>query len=284
MVAACNALGVGVYVDAVINHMADIEVPVGAGVGTAGTPYQSTMPGRFYGTQYQADDFHIDCTISNYGDRRQVQQCKLSGLPDLNTGKADVQTELHNYLQALLTAGVKGFRVDGAKHMAAQDIAAVFTGLTSPTGTFYVFQEMIDAASERVRDWEYTPNGDVTEFAYPYAIGAAFDDACGGSLSDLESRFDDPDMLPSPLRPGLHRQPRQPARPRPRHRPVHRGSSRRPGARAGQHLHPGLPLRPPVGHVQLLLAEQLDRQHRATAWGRPAATMAEPPGASAWAP
>ena len=194
MVNACNTLGVGIYVDAVINHMADIEVPAGAGVGTSGTSYQSTMPGRFYGPQYQADDFHSDCTISNYGDRRQVQQCKLSGLPDLNTGKSDVQSELHTYLQALLTAGVKGFRVDGAKHMAAQDIAAIFNGLT---GNFYVFQEMIDAASERVRDWEYTPNGDVTEFAYPYAIGAAFDDACTGSLSDLQNRFSQPDMLPS---------------------------------------------------------------------------------------
>ncbi|MFZ2360275.1 MAG: alpha-1,6-glucosidase domain-containing protein [Anaerolineae bacterium] len=193
MVSACDALGVGVYVDAVINHMADIQVG-SPPAGTAGTQYQSTMPGRFYGPQYQADDFHSDCTISNYGDRRQVQQCKLSGLPDLNTGKSDVQSELHTYLQALLTAGVKGFRVDGAKHMAAQDIAAIFNGLT---GNFYVFQEMIDAASERVRDWEYTPNGDVTEFAYPYAIGAAFDDACTGSLSDLQNRFSQPDMLPS---------------------------------------------------------------------------------------
>ncbi|MDX9955454.1 MAG: GEVED domain-containing protein, partial [Anaerolineae bacterium] len=117
-----------------------------------------------------------------------------SGLPDLDTGKSDVQTELRAYLQALINAGVKGFRVDGAKHMAAHDIAAIFDGLT---GDFYVFQEMIDASGERVRDWEYTPNGDVTEFAYPYALGAAFDDACTGNLSDLEGRFDDGDMLAS---------------------------------------------------------------------------------------
>jgi hypothetical protein len=197
MVNACNALNVGIYVDAVINHMADIEVPVGAGVGTAGTSYQSTPAGsRTYGAQYQADDFHSpDCTISDYGDRRQVQQCKLSGLPDLHTGKADVQTELHDYLQALIDAGVKGFRIDGAKHMAAHDIEAIFDGLT---GSFYVFQEVIDqSADERVRDWEYTPSGDVTEFAYAFALGAAFDDACSGSLSDLEGRFDDADMLPS---------------------------------------------------------------------------------------
>ncbi|MBN1920287.1 MAG: pullulanase-type alpha-1,6-glucosidase [Anaerolineae bacterium] len=194
MVSACNDLGVDIYVDAVINHMADIEVPVGVGTGTAGTSYDSTVATRYYGTQYQADDFHTDCTISDYSDRYQVQRCKLSGLPDLDTGKTDVQAQIRAYLQALINAGVKGFRVDGAKHMAAHDIAAIFDGLT---GDFYVFQEMIDASGERVRDWEYTPNGDVTEFAYPYALGAAFDDACTGSLSDLEGRFDDGDMLAS---------------------------------------------------------------------------------------
>ncbi len=195
MVSTCNSLGVAVYVDAVINHMADIQVGTPP-AGTAGTQYQSTpAASRFYGAQYQADDFHSDCTISDYGDRNQVQSCKLSGLPDLNTGKADVQTELRNYLQALINTGVKGFRVDGAKHMAAQDIAGIFNGLT---GNFYVFQEVIDqSSSERVRDWEYTPYGDVTEFSYPFALGAAFDDACSGSLSDLQNRFSQSDMLPS---------------------------------------------------------------------------------------
>ena len=194
MVSTCNGLGVGVYVDAVINHMADIEV-ASPPTGTSGTQYQSTMPGRFYGAQYQTDDFHSDCVINNYADRNEVQRCKLSGLPDLDTGKANVQGELRGYLQALLDAGVAGFRIDGAKHMAAQDIAAIFNGLT---GNFYVFQEVIDQSNnERVRDWEYTPTGDVTEFAYAFALGAAFDDDCGGSLSDLEGRFDDPDMLPS---------------------------------------------------------------------------------------
>ena len=56
---------------------------------------------------------------------------------------------------------------------------------------------MTRAAAERIRDWEFTPTGDVTEFAYPFALGAAFDDACGGSLSDLQTRFSAADMLPS---------------------------------------------------------------------------------------
>lgn len=195
MVDACNAVGVDVIVDAVINHMAARPVS-GTGVGTAGTTYQYLPEiSRFYGSQYAAADFHADCDIGDsYDDRNKVQTCKLSGLPDLNTGRDATQDTLRAYLQDLIDAGVKGFRIDGAKHMAAHEIAAILDGLT---GDFYLFQEMIDASNERVRDWEYTPNGDVTEFAYAYAIGAAFDDSCTGSLSDLAGRFDDPDMLPS---------------------------------------------------------------------------------------
>jgi hypothetical protein len=165
-------------------------------VGTSGTQYQSTLPGRFYGTQYQADDFHSDCTIISYKDRAQVQRCKLSGLPDLDTGKADVQTEIRNYLQALINAGVKGFRIDGAKHMAAHDIAAILNGLT---GNFYVFQEAIDIdSSERVRDWEYTPSGDVTEFEYSVnAMGNKFNNCNSGVLSDLQTFTTWSGMMPT---------------------------------------------------------------------------------------
>ncbi|MCA9993888.1 MAG: DUF3372 domain-containing protein, partial [Anaerolineales bacterium] len=184
MVNTCNSLGVAIYVDAVFNHMADIEVG-NPPTGTAGTTYDANPAGsRTYGTQYQADDFHTDCTISSYADRAQVQRCKLSGLPDLDTGKADVQAEIRGYLQALINMGVRGFRIDGAKHMAAQDIAAILQGLT---GDFYIFQETIDVdTSERIRDWEYTPAGDVTEFAWSQAMANKFN-GCSGSLSDLNS-------------------------------------------------------------------------------------------------
>ncbi len=187
MVDACNAVGVDVIADAVINHMAAIEVGTPP-TGTSGTEYDngtSPPPSRFYGTQYDSTDFHGDCDISSYEDRSQVQGCKLSGLPDLDTGKTGVQNKIRAYLQSLIDMGVKGFRIDGAKHIPAQDLAAILNGLT---GDYYLFQEVIDqSTSEPVRDGEFTPNGDVTEFAYAFALGAAFDDACGGVLSDLQT-------------------------------------------------------------------------------------------------
>ncbi|MGC8798693.1 MAG: pullulanase-type alpha-1,6-glucosidase, partial [Chloroflexus sp.] len=188
MVNTCNSAGVAVIVDAVINHMADIEVD-SPPTGTAGTQYKSQpAANRFYGTQYTPDDFHPDCLITNYQDRYQVQRCQLAGLPDLDTGKAAVQTKLRNYLQALLNAGVRGFRIDAAKHMAAHDVGAILNGLTLPGGGQpYIFSEVIDMdPAERIRDWEYTPYGDVTEFAYSISvIGNNFN--CGGSLSSLQS-------------------------------------------------------------------------------------------------
>jgi pullulanase/glycogen debranching enzyme len=188
MVNACNTAGVDVYVDAVVNHMAYNMVGNPA-QGTAGTAYDNGFPSpstRFYGEQYGANHFHTDCSINSYQDRYQVQRCKLSGLPDLNSGLTYVQGQIRAYLQALLDMGVKGFRIDAAKHMAAHELGAILNGLTLPGGGVpFIYHEVIDYdTSERVRDWEYFPYGAVSEFEYAItAIGSKFN--CGGNIRDL---------------------------------------------------------------------------------------------------
>ncbi len=199
MVNACNTAGVDVYVDAVINHMAYVMVGNPA-TGTAGTQYNNGFPNpatRFYGSQYGPSAFHNDCNIVSYADRNQVQSCKLSGLPDLNTGSAYVQGQIAAYLQALLNMGVKGFRIDAAKHMAAYQLGAILGGLTLPGGgTPFIYHEVIDTDStERVRDWEYTPHGAVQEFEYSItAMGSKFN--CGGFISDLQNVPGYSNMMP----------------------------------------------------------------------------------------
>jgi pullulanase/glycogen debranching enzyme len=181
MVSACNAAGVAVIVDAVINH----TTGVGSGTGTAG----STYTGYSY-PQYAPGDFHACGSAGNdildYKDRHQVQTCELANLADLNTGNAGVQATLHTYLQDLLDLGVKGFRIDAAKHIAAEELATIFDGLTLiGGGRPYIFQEVIDQdTSERIRDGEYTPNGDVTEFGYSVDLGYYFN---AGDLSALQT-------------------------------------------------------------------------------------------------
>ena len=196
MITACNAVGVDIYVDAVFNQMAAIEVGTPS-TGTAGTEYDTDAATRHYGTQYGKEDFHSDCDISSYSVRSQVQGCKLSGLPDLNTGSATVQAKIRTYLQGLLNMGVKGFRIDAAKHMTAQDLAAIVSGLTLPDGGKpYIFQETIDVSSgEPIRDWEYTPSGDVTEFGYAQAMANHFNGST--PLSNLETLSTFSELMPS---------------------------------------------------------------------------------------
>ncbi len=51
-----------------------------------------------------------------------VRDCYLGTLNDLNTSSQIVREILVNYLVDLLQIGVKGFRVDAAKHMWPEDL------------------------------------------------------------------------------------------------------------------------------------------------------------------
>lgn len=167
MVSRCNAAGVDVYVDAVINHMA-----AGSGTGVAGSSYDS---GSLNYPIYSSSDFHSYCDINSgdySGDAWRVRSCRLSGLSDLNTGDSNyVQPTIINYLNGLLADGVKGFRFDASKHMDPNDISAIVAGLN---GSPYIFQEVIDLGGEAVSSGEYTGIGGVTEFKYSADIGNVF--------------------------------------------------------------------------------------------------------------
>ncbi|MGW2388272.1 alpha-amylase [Streptomyces lydicamycinicus] len=176
MVSACHGAGVKVVADAVINHMA-----AGSGTGTGGTKYTKyDYPGT-----YQDQDFH-GCrkSISDYGDRNDVQTCELVGLADLDTGRDYVRTTIAKYLDDLRSLGVDGFRVDAAKHISAADLAAVKSKMRDPG---YWVQEVIHGAGEAVQPEEYTGNGDVDEFRYGHHLKSAFQ---GGSLAQLKSVAD----------------------------------------------------------------------------------------------
>ncbi|MCC3768626.1 alpha-amylase family protein, partial [Streptomyces sp. UNOC14_S4] len=164
MVTACHRAGVKVVVDAVVNHMS-----AGNGTGTGGTPYTKYA----YPGVYEDRDFHA-CRkpVSDYGDRSDVQNCELVGLADLDTGSDRVRDRLAGYLNDLLSLGVDGFRVDAAKHVAAEDLAAVKSRLSKPD--VYWKQETIYGAGEAVRPEEYVRNGDVQEFRYAWDLKRVF--------------------------------------------------------------------------------------------------------------
>lgn len=184
MVNRCNAQGVDIYVDAVINHMA-----AGSGTGVAGSSY-----GNKQFPNYGPQDFHATCTINpeDYGnDRWRVQNCELVGLPDLDTSDGYVQDTLAGYLNYLTSLGVSGFRFDASKHMSVGDIQGV---LSKVNGSPLVFQEVIDQGGEVISASEYTGTGLVTEFKYSTQLGNTFRN---GQLSWLSNFGEAWGFLPS---------------------------------------------------------------------------------------
>ena len=180
MVDACGEAGVGVVADAVINHTTGADQ--GAGTGVAGTSFAVD---DFPGVPYGPGDFN-DCreNIANYGDRDEVQNCRLVSLQDLRTGSPDVQDKIAGYLNDLLDLGVQGFRIDAAKHMPAEDLAAIKARLSDPD--VYWVQEVIGAGGEPIQPAEYVGNGDVHEFDYARQLKNAF----GGQLASLRGIAD----------------------------------------------------------------------------------------------
>ena len=152
MVRRCNNVGVAIYVDAVINHMAAYDR-------------------HFPEVPYSPQDFHNCRTDINYHDRWQVQNCDLLGLNDLATESEYVRQKIADYMNDLISLGVKGFRIDAAKHIPSGDIAAIKSKLN---GNPYIFQEVIRAPGEPITPEEYQYVGDVTEFNFERTIGHFF--------------------------------------------------------------------------------------------------------------
>ncbi|MER7110650.1 carbohydrate-binding module family 20 domain-containing protein [Streptomyces sp. NPDC000229] len=174
MVNTCHGAGVKVVVDTVINHMA-----AGNGTGTGGSSYTKYgYPGLYSGPDFD------DCTaqITNYQDRVNVQNCELVGLADLDTGEEYVRSRIAGYMNDLLSLGVDGFRIDAAKHMPANDLAAIKAKLSNP-GVYWK-QEAIHGAGEAVSPSEYLGNGDVQEFRYARDLKRVF---LGENLAHLKN-------------------------------------------------------------------------------------------------
>jgi alpha-amylase len=189
MVNRCKAAGVGIVVDAVINHMTNFPSP---GVGSAGTAYTRTS----YPGLWTSADFHSGCAITNYQNPAEVQDCDLLGLPDLHTGLPPVRQRLAQYLVDLARLGVAGFRIDAAKHIQQVELDSII-GLANTTlvaegkSRPYVFLEVIGSAGEALQEHHYYGVGystggaaDITEFTFT-GVGSKFLNLNGERMSDL---------------------------------------------------------------------------------------------------
>ena len=186
MISTCHAAGVRVYADVVTNQMAG-----DSGTATDGSTYNA---GTLTYPYFSASDYHAACDIqgSDYNSaagRSNVQNCRLLGLPDLNTESSYVRGQIVNYLDSLLTLGIDGFRIDAAKHQAATSLQAIMSSVksTHPTTnqgeSIWVTQEIVPDG-EVIRS-DYFPIGTVNEFQFTYAMRDAWRNANGSSPSTI---------------------------------------------------------------------------------------------------
>jgi alpha-amylase len=190
MVQRCRAVGVGIYVDAVINHMTNYPSP---GVGSNGTAYTKyDYPGL-----YSPSDFHTPCLVDDYTNAANVQDCELLGLPDLNTGLPSVREKIAGYLIMLSRLGVAGFRIDAAKHIQQVELDDILTIVDSTLAAEgrprpYYFLEVRSGPGEALTPHDYFGEAyrsggaaDITEFTFA-GVGDKFLGTGGQHLSQLD--------------------------------------------------------------------------------------------------
>ena len=135
-------VGVGVYADVVLNHMAneaykdpDLNYPgeeVLMAIGSIEDYFeQNRLFGDLDNNLFSAYDFNPNFCITDYSDDYQVKFGRVCGgpgdpgLPDLKESEYVVQTE-KEYIEGLVEMGVAGFRLDAAKHMTNYHMNRVF--------------------------------------------------------------------------------------------------------------------------------------------------------------
>ena len=131
--------GLRIIVDSVSNHFtSDFDV----------------IEGKWKNKAY----YHEDKQISDYNNREDCTQHKLSGLWDLNTQDDTVTEGMHDLLAQTVADGADGFRYDAAKHIELSD--EVFGGKQShywdtilQNGAQYQYGEVLEDANVRESDY-----------------------------------------------------------------------------------------------------------------------------------
>lgn len=162
MIQTCRRAGVRVYSDAVVNHMSGGGNDVwpshrngggnncthwGAKESTGSSPYfthdwtfqksenTGLIPGLEYpAAAYIATDFHCERSLNSWTDPFQLNNGWLTGLADLNTESDYVRERIAAYMTDLISVGFSGFRMDAAKHIQPDSLAAIFAKLKRNLG------------------------------------------------------------------------------------------------------------------------------------------------------
>ena len=149
--------GLRIIVDSVSNHFtSDFDV----------------IEGKWKNKAY----YHEDKQISDYNNREDCTQHKLSGLWDLNTQDDTVTKGMHDLLVQTVADGADGFRYDAAKHIELSD--EVFGGKQShywdtilQNGAQYQYGEVLEDANYANLFNSSSPRGGgITDSSYGHEV------------------------------------------------------------------------------------------------------------------
>mmetsp|Transcript_112493 Transcript_112493/g.177868 ORF Transcript_112493/g.177868 Transcript_112493/m.177868 type:complete len:401 (-) Transcript_112493:94-1296(-) len=116
-----------------------------------------------------------NCGVDNYNDVRNVQYCDLEGMSDVCTGCPWMQEKIAAYVNRLHDLGVKGIRIDAAKHQNATELHFLMNKFNP---NLYRFLEVFANYGEAVQPPMYLPPkvslGQVTCFAFGFNLGPKF--------------------------------------------------------------------------------------------------------------
>ncbi len=194
MIAEADRCGITIIADIVINHMANynwdenqLYYPRGC---DQTRPYSFDDPKSCL---YRPENFHKEECIHDYGDHAAVMVGRICGgppdrgIPDLRTGDVDepqgdphVLSVVQSYLKMLYRLGVRGFRLDAAKHMHPDFIARAISILPQDA---WVYGEIITDRREGFGPYYNIEALDLMDFPLTRSMIEAF--GYGGSLDSL---------------------------------------------------------------------------------------------------
>jgi alpha-amylase len=172
---AAHRLGLKLFVDVVLNHMA-------GGLHAQSLKY----------AQFGPEHFHPRVDI-DYRELRSIREGWLVGLPDLRTEHPHVRAEARRYLELLIDCGADGFRFDAVKHMEPEFFAAVLDGLQTDGYGEYILQPGHEPVMR-----EFLPQMDLMDFSLHQSLAKALGPE--GDWSALDRVHEDADAALPPGR------------------------------------------------------------------------------------
>lgn len=168
MVNELGRFGVLVYADVVFNHMAneahmrpDLQYPSKEILQEYQKNPEKYQALKLFGDLseplFTEEDFVKAFGIKNWKDKWQVQNGRITGgpadpgLPTLRVCDHVVEQQ-RAYLKALKKIGVKGFRIDAAKHMTLEHLKLVWTD--DITQDVHIFGEIITDGGATVEEYQ----------------------------------------------------------------------------------------------------------------------------------